>query len=206
MPRTRPERSAVRADVVAAARELFAELGYHRASLDLIASRAGYSKGAVYSNFESKDELFLELLAGEIVTMSDSLVTGDTASGDLDADLHQFAAGLLALAQNGSAQLTFAEFRAHAARVPTLALRLGEVRGVLVDATARRLETEVARHGLELAISAHDAATVLLTLSNGLALEQVGNPATVISVDSLAVVLRSMISVPRHPSIADLPE
>ena len=38
---------------------MFLERGFHGASLDEIAETAGYWKGAVYSNFDSKDELFL---------------------------------------------------------------------------------------------------------------------------------------------------
>jgi AcrR family transcriptional regulator len=41
---------------------LFARGGYEGASVDLIAESAGYSKGAFYSNFESKEAIFLELL------------------------------------------------------------------------------------------------------------------------------------------------
>ncbi|UUY08663.1 TetR/AcrR family transcriptional regulator [Pseudomonas sp. J452] len=47
---------------MAAAEVVFSRLGYGGASIELIASEAGYSKGAVYSNFPSKDALFLELL------------------------------------------------------------------------------------------------------------------------------------------------
>lgn len=44
-----------------AARIVFARRGYRGASVEEIAAEAGYSKGAVYSNFESKEDLFLEL-------------------------------------------------------------------------------------------------------------------------------------------------
>ena len=44
------------------AAQLFARGGYEGASVDLIAESAGYSKGAFYSNFESKEAIFLELL------------------------------------------------------------------------------------------------------------------------------------------------
>lgn len=43
--------------LLTAAAEVFAEAGLDAASLDEIAKRAGYSKGAVYSNFESKEDL-----------------------------------------------------------------------------------------------------------------------------------------------------
>ncbi len=42
---------------------VFARRGFHGASLEEVADEAGYSKGAVYSNFVSKEELFLAVLA-----------------------------------------------------------------------------------------------------------------------------------------------
>lgn len=48
--------------IVFAAREAFAEDGYHAANLEMIARRAGFSKGAVYSNFANKAELFLAVV------------------------------------------------------------------------------------------------------------------------------------------------
>jgi AcrR family transcriptional regulator len=61
--RTRSEaRTETRAAILAAARQLFTERGYRGASLDEIADVAGFSKGAVYSNWTSKEALFLELL------------------------------------------------------------------------------------------------------------------------------------------------
>ena len=47
--------------LVAAARAID-RYGFRGASIDLITAEAGYSKGAIYSNFESKEAVFLELL------------------------------------------------------------------------------------------------------------------------------------------------
>jgi len=41
---------------------VFSRRGYYAASVDEIAAEAGFSKGAVYSNFESKEDLFLALI------------------------------------------------------------------------------------------------------------------------------------------------
>jgi AcrR family transcriptional regulator len=60
---TRPEsRAQTRARLLDAAAEVFATRGFHGASVDEVAEAAGYSKGALYSNFASKDELFLAVL------------------------------------------------------------------------------------------------------------------------------------------------
>jgi AcrR family transcriptional regulator len=56
------KRSVTRARILQAAAAAIEETGFQRASLDEIAARAGLTKGAVYSNFASKDELFLAVL------------------------------------------------------------------------------------------------------------------------------------------------
>lgn len=62
--RTRREeqRARTRQELLDAAQVVFARQGYHATSVDDVAEAAGYTKGAVYSNFRSKEELFLELL------------------------------------------------------------------------------------------------------------------------------------------------
>lgn len=57
-----------RTELIEAATALFADHGFHGTTLDMIAKAAGYTKGAVYSNFSTKDELFLAAL--EIETAS----------------------------------------------------------------------------------------------------------------------------------------
>ena len=64
--RVRPTRAQTRARLLKAAGEVFAERGYDRASLDDVAAAAGLTKGAVYSSFASKDELFYALMRERI--------------------------------------------------------------------------------------------------------------------------------------------
>lgn len=56
-----------------AAANVFAQLGFHGASVDKIAEYAGYSKGAVYANFDSKEELFLALLEEKMKSDIDTI-------------------------------------------------------------------------------------------------------------------------------------
>jgi AcrR family transcriptional regulator len=58
---TKRRRTNTTARLLDAAFEVFAERGYQSASIDLICHRAGFTRGAFYSNYESKDELFLAL-------------------------------------------------------------------------------------------------------------------------------------------------
>ena len=60
---TRSEQQGrTRAALLDAAGAVFVERGFQGASVEAIAERAGFTRGAFYSNFASKDELFAELL------------------------------------------------------------------------------------------------------------------------------------------------
>lgn len=80
---TREESQAqTRQRLLDAARVVFTRRGYRGASVDEIAAEAGYSKGAVYSNFESKEDIFLEL---KHAYMAAELAKLDQLISDLDA-------------------------------------------------------------------------------------------------------------------------
>src|ERR1700689_711646 len=59
-------RANTRERLLAAARSVFARSGFHGVSVEEIASTAGFSTGALYSNFDGKEDLFLVLLEREI--------------------------------------------------------------------------------------------------------------------------------------------
>jgi AcrR family transcriptional regulator len=55
-------RQLTRDALIASARDVFAQRGFHAASLEEIAEAAGFTRGAVYSNFDNKEELFFAVL------------------------------------------------------------------------------------------------------------------------------------------------
>jgi len=64
-PRRRGEQrrgEELRRHILSAAKDVFLETGYERASMDTVAARAGTSKRSLYAHFESKDQLFLAVL------------------------------------------------------------------------------------------------------------------------------------------------
>lgn len=124
----RDRQRQTREAIVFAARAAFAEDGYHGARLDQIARAAGFSKGAVYSNFAGKAELFLAVLDKNI---EDSMTRGWNAYDQAPVDIS--GNDEIAAAIKGFALATL-EFIAVAARDEHLseqvAQRLDRVVGV----------------------------------------------------------------------------
>src|SRR6201997_1171766 len=121
--------------VLEAAREVFIERGYHGATLEQIAESAGFSKGVVYSQFQSKADLFLALLEARIEerAQENARLAGDMADGDLAALLDHLARGDQA---TRDWLLLVIEFRVHAARDPELSRRYAAAHARTVEALA----------------------------------------------------------------------
>lgn len=136
--RTRAEQKQQTRDaLIAGALVAFSRDGYNRTSLDTVAGQAGFSKGAVYSNFGSKAELFLAVmdynlgaLRGEDWDPFESAVTATGAGidGTVSIDPAELVRGL------GLATL---EFITTAARDPSLTSALGERMRAHLDAYGR---------------------------------------------------------------------
>jgi AcrR family transcriptional regulator len=113
-------RRETRGALLDAAYACFCELGYAKASLDAIAARAGFTKGALYAHFASKDELFLTVAEERSAELEAGLREID-ATGDVPA---QLAAWLVTtMRQHRDWFLANAEFALASARDPQLAAR-----------------------------------------------------------------------------------
>jgi AcrR family transcriptional regulator len=173
----RPPREEVRRRVLAAATKVFLARGFGGATVEEIAATAGFSKGAVYSNFEDKDDLFLALVDEEFAWRLDQL---RAALEDPEAGAETAGRSMTrALTAHQDLHVLFSEFRVHAARSPNTRRRLARRRREIRATLARTVEDYARRGEVELAMPADQVATVLLALTNGLALERLGEPEAV---------------------------
>jgi AcrR family transcriptional regulator len=70
------KRARTRERLIAVANDLFLEKGVHRTSLQDIAARAGVTKGAIYSSFQSKEELVAAVIAETVIALRPVLSPG----------------------------------------------------------------------------------------------------------------------------------
>jgi AcrR family transcriptional regulator len=177
----------VRAGVLDAAARVFAQRGYAASSVEQIAAAAGFSKGAVYSNFASKDDVFFALLDARSVERR-ALV----ADGDGGADAAEIARRVVAAndADEGWLLLLI-EFWSHAARDEELRERFDAHRAPLRAELAAAIAALADREGRELPRPAEELALATVALANGLAMERTadGAPATALLPHVLPLLL-----------------
>jgi AcrR family transcriptional regulator len=169
-----------RADLVATAHKAFLERGFHGASLDEIAEEAGYSKGAVYSNFAGKDELFLAVLDAYAEHRARVLAEAIFDEERIE-DSFRAVARSIAAADEGEPRWTplVLEFWAHASRRPALRAAVAERRERFFTIVAGLIEELAARHGARLKIPAREVARGSSALARGIALDRLLAPETV---------------------------
>jgi AcrR family transcriptional regulator len=193
---TREESQArTRSEVLAAAAQVFARRGYDGASVAEIADEAGYSHGAVYSNFADKEDLFLALYeewvaarVREIGALAavDTTVARDQRPG-AEVEAGSTAARVRAgveewvthLAADPDAFMLRLEFTVRAARDPTLRSKLGTRVGAVPLALQRVTERAARGEGLEFVLPPEQVALALQSLCLGLALEALATPDAV---------------------------
>lgn len=107
-----------------AAEEVFVREGYEAAQLDMIAATAGRSKGAVYTHFKSKEDLFLALFEHRTRSYIERLMTTMRACKGRNQSLKAFRAFYVGLAQDRAWSILTLEFKLFALRHAESKVRL----------------------------------------------------------------------------------
>ena len=160
-----------------AADEVLARRGFHAARLGEIAEQAGFTRGAVYSNFRGKDELALAIIEQRITTVT-ALLDGIAAASEATASDAE-AAGLRfseLLAGERDWGPLFLEFVTHASRHPELAARMTALYRGLADSIATVLGATLGRAGAKLPIAHERLALMVLAITDGASVERLIDP------------------------------
>jgi len=176
--RTRPTRDETRDKLFEAAARVFEEQGINAASIEAIAAAAGFTRGAFYSNFASKDELIFAMLEDHVE---------QTIRRNLDLlakhqDLEDYIEAYRKIDHSrqdplGRAPLLHMEMILFVARAekrrPELAKRLRARRQMLTEIVAI-----ISKHGGKNFARPEWVAAILLALEDGFRLHRLIDPDT----------------------------
>lgn len=166
-----------RGELVDAARTVFLRRGFHGASLDEIAEEAGYTKGAVYSNFDGKDDLFLAAFEAHFRQRAEAYAQIIFDHEDIE-DSYRIVARFWRDANEREPEWArlLTEFLVHASREESLRAAVREVRERGLDRIAELIDALAEQHGIEFMLPSRDIARGSGALNRGLAIEQLINP------------------------------
>jgi AcrR family transcriptional regulator len=172
----RPGRDAVRRRLLDAALGVFAEFGFESASVDQVAAAAGLTKGAVYSNFTGKDDLFFAMMSDQVMNRVEA-VQVILAANPVDAPRRQTLQDIGRLltetfVEQREWQLVYLDFWQRAVRDDDVRTKFVAHRRFLRSAIADRVEQVLAGAPTPGDFTIDDVVTVVLALSNGLVIEQ----------------------------------
>jgi len=159
-------RENTRARLLEAAFDVFADVGLDAASVEAVCERAGFTRGAFYSNFESKDELFLELMTSvsdrKLATITGRVkrITSGEAEPATPADVVQSLVDAALDTRQGV--MLMSEIRIRAMRDARMAASYREWGEGMARRVADLVEDLVASYGLKLRMPALRFAQTML--------------------------------------------
>lgn len=177
--RTRPTRDDTCEKLFEAAARVFEEQGIGGASIEAIAAAAGFSRGAFYSNFTSKDELIIAMIEDHV----EQSIRRNLDLLALHKNLADFIDALKAMDRNrqdplGRSPLLHMEMILFVARAekrrPDLAKRLRARRKMITDI----VETTLKNGGKTGVVNPTWTAAIVLALEDGFRLHRLIDPET----------------------------
>lgn len=184
-PATRPrltraeQQARTRSALLEAAERVFHDRGFVGASVEAITLEAGFSRGAFYSNFESKEQLFAELLQDRVYTRYREMAQRANAPSDERPSLRQVGEQLAALQEAREGRWLFRlwlELLAHAGRDE----RFREIAAAFWRAnrvgSAAAIAAAFAEAGKEPPVPAEHLASAMIALDIGLAIQHFVDP------------------------------
>jgi len=178
---SRAERRArTRDDLVDAADALFSANGFHATSVDAVADAAGYTKGAVYSNFASKEDLFLAVYDRRADEAAAAIERELEEAPDPITGIETLARARVEQRSPGDGWLAvFFEFWAHVLRHPELRERFAAIHKRVNEPLAAAAGQVAAEHGIEPEQPVARMATAYYAMQLGLQLERLTQPDVV---------------------------
>ena len=174
-------REQTRQELVTAAEACFVTRGFHATSVDQVAERAGYTKGAVYSNFASKEDLFFAVYERRVEQTLTEVVPSLRQAGAEHA-FDWLATGTIERRDRDDGWLAvFFEFWAHALRHPELRERFAAIHARFLEPLAEAVRALAEDRGLALPadLTASQVGLAWNVMEVGLGLERLTQPQAV---------------------------
>ena len=174
-------REQTRQELLTAAEACFVTDGFHATSVDQVAERAGYTKGAVYSNFAAKEDLFFAVYERRVERVLTEVAPGLRQAGAEHAIDWLATTAIERRDRDDGWLAVFFEFWAHVLRHPELRDRFAAIHARFLELQAEAVRQLADDRGLALPtdVTASQVALAWNAMEVGLGLERLTQPQTV---------------------------
>ncbi len=157
-----------RETLIDTAREMFLDDGYAATSLDRVAVKAGFSKGAVYSNFGGKEELCMAVLDQIHEEQIEGVLSAFAKDTDLDGRIDAFVEWARVGLGHPRWTALEVEFAGVARQSPYVAAELVKRHREIIGGLTELIRNISEQEGVEMGLDPEQVATVFLSLGIGL--------------------------------------
>lgn len=189
----RQMQQATQAQLKKAALHIISSGGIAAASIRGICQRAGFTQGAFYSNFATKEDLVLALVEDHTAALAAEFqsILDETKGLSLNASLERMASRMAELARNPTLSLMIVELHLHARRDAEFAARFEPVKRYYRAEFTRVTENLIEVHVLNPKITADQLAAMLMALWSGATL-QIHPQETLTAEEHLLLVFKAV--------------
>ena len=197
---TRDERKArTRVELIDAAARVVGRKGYHAATVDDIAAEAGFTKGAFYSNFESKEDVFIELVADRSRNWTIAVARAYEGTEPLPDRLQRGGEVLTRMVEEQvDWMLLSSEMLTQCVRDPRLRERLAAAYEECRQVIARVVDRVETDFGVQLPTPSDQVATMMMAMTDGFVYQRLADPDRLpagLLADGINVFLNGLLAV-----------
>jgi AcrR family transcriptional regulator len=171
------QQARTRAELMRSASKIFCRRGLEKTSIEEVAREAGFTKGAFYANFRSKEELFMAMLdeqfAAEIERLDEALQSDE----EFEDQVRSAGVDLMRFIRSGpDSPRLFFEFATYAARDPEFREEFRTRNNALRERIVELYRRRSAELEVESPVPVEQVALFTTCMANGFLIEQLLDP------------------------------
>jgi AcrR family transcriptional regulator len=203
----REKQQQTRNSLLRAACELFCHNGLEGASVDQVAQAAGYTKGAFYANFRSKEELFLVMLDERFASELERIDEALSGTEEPHTEAQRAAAEFIHFAGDEHWPRLYFQFVAHAARDDDFRQELATRQQAMREKLVETLTRWKAKHDTKSSLPLQDITAMIYCMADGFLVDRMIEPSLREDLypAMIAVFMRGLEAIAAEQPVAKLP-
>jgi AcrR family transcriptional regulator len=173
----REKQQRTRKSLLKAAAQVFCKRGLEGASIDEVAQTAGFTKGAFYANFKSKEELFLVMLDEHCARELERLDAALAGTDEAETEARAAATDFIHFAGDEEWPSLYFQFVVHAARDEDFRQELATRHAAMRERLAEIFKRWTESYGFKQPLPIEDVTAMMFFMADGFLVDRIVEPS-----------------------------